>query len=288
MLNALKICIAILRAALVAASDSRFGPGENVGNTLHCEYSKTLQNLSQLELHEGCLGFEVQEGPRSPEDCKFACYREQICSVWKFSSYPGTCYFGIPKQGCYTRNSQFKAEAGERVQHGHVEVMRNMQGIFTKGLLLVDQSPKDHDNATAVERCRLWCYSDVSCTVWQYGAGSCWIEHLPGYQKGEAVSSSSDYASGDISSGLEVQVTSLEVFVGETIDHVCLPHETPFESSLNGILFCLAGVGGILVARFGIVAVSSLSEFSENQTINLQLLQIYDQAVQQEEEEEKV
>merc|ERR1711935_899835 len=67
-------------------------------------------------------------------------------------------------------------------------------------------------DAEKIARCKLACYTDSTCTVWQFGSkDGCWVEHQPDF-----AATSTDKES----------VWAKEEFVqGQNIEHTCPPYK---------------------------------------------------------------
>jgi hypothetical protein len=191
------------------------------------DYSWTCPNYTVLESklsgwYDGCLGLtnQVEYDTQGVSGCAAQCYKDMNCSIWQMVNSSGVqkCWSGSVVHGCLARNSgtghpptQFEKDllGGERVQHGFVKVVQKNKEE-TLGL-------KSYPEATGTDvekaaRCKVFCETDVSCTVWQYGSNGCWMEHLPGNKKGNTTTTS-DFALG--------------MTAGETVEHVCPPYQPP-------------------------------------------------------------
>lgn len=70
------------------------------------------------------------------------------------------------------------------------------------------------DSSVGILRCKSQCYSDVTCTYWQYGTGGCWREEGPDFAvpPSPALSSTSEEAKS--------------MLAGQHINHTC-----PFDAA---------------------------------------------------------
>jgi hypothetical protein len=193
------------------------------------DYSWTCPNYTVLESklsgwYDGCLGLtnQVAYDTQGVSGCAEQCYKDMNCSIWQMVNSSGVqkCWSGSVVHGCLARNSgtghpptQFEKDllGGERVQHGFVKVVQKNKEE-TLGL-------KSYPEATGTDvekaaRCKVFCETDVSCTVWQYGADGCWLEHAP-YNFKTGTAPKSTWNAGMID--------------GETIEHTCPPYVPPEE-----------------------------------------------------------
>jgi hypothetical protein len=152
------------------------------------------------------------------------------------------CWSGTLAHGCLGRGTdatlqKFEEDlvAGERIQHGFIKVTATNSKMETLGLKHLREDTGDE--ASKIARCKEFCYSDVSCGVWQYGADGCWIEHLPQNPKGET-KTDSDWAAG--------------MLAGETVEKVCPPYKQPdglpWPWIISGIVIGLLALGAIVYA----------------------------------------
>merc|ERR1719473_2119569 len=124
------------------------------------------------------------------------------------------CWSGALAHGCHNRAGNMENFAsdllgGERIQHGFVKVV-STDTAETLGLLHLKESTGTQEEKVA--RCKEFCETDVTCSVWQFGANGCWIEHQPGHTKGE-LAPDSEWTKGMIA--------------GETLEKTCPPYKAP-------------------------------------------------------------
>lgn len=137
--------------------------------------------------------------------------------------------------------------AGERIQHGFIEVLQELRGVQILGLHHFEESEATSDDpstvgaqADMIARCRTFCYTDVTCTHWQFGADGCWIEHYG--EKGDFPPTGVSYNS----------TWALSQVIGEVLKHTCpgyVPPEeppTPWVWIITGVVLCLLALSAIL------------------------------------------
>jgi len=169
--------------------------------------------------YDACLGLQYQKDATSVEACKAGCYADMNCSVWQYINDDGVekCWSGNVVHGCLSRTTSaaglkaFERDLvdGERIQHGFIKVV-SQNDFETLGLKPYPESTGTEEEKTA--RCKEFCYTDVSCTVWQYGADGCWLEHGP-----------YNFATGTKNDS----VFAKSMVAGETIEHTCPPYVEP-------------------------------------------------------------
>jgi hypothetical protein len=132
---------------------------------------------------DGCMGLTWDNNTLA--ECEASCKANVNCSVWQWSGVGESsgphCYQGVPREGCRTR-PDFVANAGQRLQHGAVAIVKPALGLEVMNLM---SFAMDEVNAAGAKidasRCRQACYTDATCSVWQYGMKSgalgCWIEN---------------------------------------------------------------------------------------------------------------
>jgi hypothetical protein len=186
-------------------------------------YTGTCPNVTLLHSVKGegwydmCQGLDFVPNISDAAGCKAQCHGNNFCSVWQLIDDAGVkCWNGDIVTKCYARqdpqtNEKFKGDLkdGERIQHGFIKATPNSK-METLGLMFLPETTGD--DAVKAERCKHACYTDVTCTVWQYGSNGCWMEHLPGNTKGNTTTTS-DWA--------------LAMTAGETVEHVCPPYQPP-------------------------------------------------------------
>jgi len=171
---------------------------------------------------DGCLGLGKAENITSSDDCKAVCTDDVKCSVWqwvKAKTGDLQCWTGNIVHGCKSRSgnvTDFDENtliAGQRLQHGDVKVVSTDSGQETMGLKhYLEKTGTDEEK---VARCKLACYTDVSCSVWQYAMDGCWYETT---MKG-------NFTKGEVKTDSTFAAAMKD---GETIEHVCPPKPEPF------------------------------------------------------------
>jgi hypothetical protein len=203
--------------------------------------------------YDGCLGLTHKSDFDSAgiEGCKQQCYKDMNCSVWQVvkAGDESKCWSGSAVHACRSRGSADAAAAfqddllgGERIQHGFIKATPKTD-VQVLGLR---SYPEDTgDKATKVQRCREFCETTVSCTVWQFlettdqgdGVYGCWLEHAPDH-----LQTGFDRANG----------TDVIVDEGETIEHTCPPYvkpdELPWPWIIAGCVLGLLALVGIIYA----------------------------------------
>merc|ERR1719223_107679 len=156
---------------------------------------------------DDCRGLTANQDANTTAACKAACEKDSSCAVWQF--HESKCYTGVPTQACRTRGD-FKADAGQRLQHGIITNVKPAVGMEVMSLRAF--AMQSGDAAMDAKRCKLQCYSDVTCGVWQFGGQTatgkgCWTE-TAGHERGET-KTDTDYAKA--------------VEFGEFVEHKCPP-----------------------------------------------------------------
>jgi hypothetical protein len=176
--------------------------------------------------YDGCMGlthqteFDVAADDASVEGCQAQCYADMNCSVWQVvkTNNVSTCWSGSVVHNCRSRpdEAEFKDTllGGERIQHGFIKPTKNN----TKQVLGLRHYPEaTGDVPTQIGRCREFCETTISCTVWQfldtkYGkTAGCYLEHAPGH----------------LAVGVDVNGTDVVPLDGENIEHTCPPYVEP-------------------------------------------------------------
>jgi len=214
-----------------------------------CPNVTTLSDVAAGDI-DGCEGLTYQEDVATATACEEQCKTDMNCTVWQMVKDGDKlkCWSGSVVHGCQSRGNgkalkKFEGdlEAGQRIQHGFVNVIKDMKGIESLGLR---HYPETVGNATTQEeRCKKFCYGTVTCTVWQFKPGEgandgCWLEHGPGHYK-DGEKNDSEYATG--------------MTAGETIEHTCPPYTPPEEGLpwpwiIAGIILGLLALAAIIYA----------------------------------------
>lgn len=108
------------------------------------------------------------------QECKGYCTNDPLCSVWLYRD--DGCWYG---QGL---NCGDAAQAGspaplggQRIMHGDVRKLMDLRGLQVLNLHNIGLWELGNA-ADGIERCKDYCYSDLHCQFWQYGAGGCWVD----------------------------------------------------------------------------------------------------------------
>jgi len=220
-------------------------PVDKTTRPFECEDVKVTHDTLDHWL-DGCLGLTLQPDYTTAAACEDACKKDMKCSVWQFSegaegaSVVGPhCDYGTLTTNCRSRtgDKSFKSLGGQRIQHGSINVLSDNTGVkMAMGLYGFPMHKKTTGDEVAMSaRCKDMCYSDVTCTAWQYGEDGCWIENLPG---APVVSWSTD------NPWLKTMVG------GETIEHTCpkpvVPEETNWPLIVGLVVAGLLALGAIL------------------------------------------
>jgi len=193
--------------------------------------------------YDGCLGLIYQEGAATEAACRDQCYKDMNCSTWQFIKHAEgvlKCWSGSVMHGCESRGSaaalnSFEDDliAGERIQHGYIKLVSTNSKLETLGLHHFPETTGD--KASQIARCREFCETDATCTVWQYGSNGCWVEHAPFY----------------LATGSTTNSTWAENMVaGETLEHTCPPYVPeeglPWPWIIAGIVLGLLALGALV------------------------------------------
>jgi len=202
-----------------------------------CPNVTVLHDVVGDNWYDGCLGLQNKPLATTAAACEEQCKTDMNCSIWQMTKK--ACWSGNVVHGCRSRGSDvalgnFEEDlvAGQRLQHGFIKVI-STNDFETMGLKHYPE--KTGTQAEQVERCKQFCYTDVTCTVWQYGSDGCWVEHLPGFGK-DATKPGSEWSKGMIA--------------GETIEHTCPPYVPP-ESNIWPWV-----IGGIVAALLALAALA--------------------------------
>lgn len=203
-----------------------------------CPNVTVMHGVVKDSWYDACLGLNFHADSGTVEACKAQCYSDMNCSVWQLVDSSGTkkCWSGSVVHGCLSRGSDTKLEKfegdlidGERIQHGEAAVVTKNANVETLGLKHYPESTGTQEEQ--LKRCKEFCMTDVTCTVWQYGSNGCWIEHGPNNFK-TTTDTESEWAKGMID--------------GETIEHTCPPYVQPDEFPwLWVILGCVLALIGL-------------------------------------------
>lgn len=182
--------------------------------------SKTAPPAGQDAWPAACLGLNQQGDQKSTAaDCKAACVSHQSCSVWQLTQ-DDYCYISDGYDQAYQcwgrdQDANFQAKAGERLQHGSVNVTQQLPNTaFYPGLKFVGTFNTATD-ASASSRCKNQCYSDINCGVWVWVTGQPTADGVVGKAVGCHVQNK-DSQMGNIET-----LPAGQSSVGETVAHFC-------------------------------------------------------------------
>lgn len=218
-----------------------------------CPIVTPTHDVNSDKWYGGCLGLD---GPATGIDtataCEKKCKGDVKCAVWQMikegsTATAGGCWTGYPKEGCRTRGGTveklkaFETDllAGQRLQHGTPKPVNDLKGVKAEGnLLKFDFEDKESDDLKK-ERCKMTCYTDITCTVWQAYVKdtkfTCFVEHKP-----------------------DNKMTKIgtdpvpEYIAGQQIEHTCdpAPKETPASLPwpwiIAGIVLGLLAIAAII------------------------------------------
>jgi len=135
-----------------------------------------------------CLGLSQKDSfndvpVKDQEACMASCLQNMNCSVWQFND-DNKCWQG-DGDSCWMRNDEswsvmlfgksITVVGAQRLQHGEVRVLKNMDRIWLTGLRNLARQ-HDPDDVVGIQRCKAWCYSNNKCQYWQYNDNGCWVE----------------------------------------------------------------------------------------------------------------
>merc|ERR1719313_3123687 len=132
-------------------------------------------------------------------------------------------------------HSKTTCSEAKRIQHGFIKATPNNE-VQVLGLRHYPETTGDV--ASQIQRCKEFCETTVSCTVWQYteteaGTGKgCYLEHAPDH----------------IATGTDPNSTDFVPIAGETIEHTCPPYVEPEGLPWPWI------IAGIILGLVGLVA----------------------------------
>jgi len=169
---------------------------------------------------------------QSEEGCRSFCWNEPRCAVWQYVNHsnPGECWVGFgehcsSQQG---RATPITVQGAQRIMHGSVRVLKNLAGwkinhLYSLGMF------KSGDEQVSINRCKAWCYSDISCQYWQWGPGGCWVD-APRWSRAEGNNANNavQYPLTTAGGASNTSSDALTMLWGEYIQHYCPPqHTTP-------------------------------------------------------------
>lgn len=175
-----------------------------------------------------CIGLSRVDWTNNVTQCEQACRDESLCSVWQYNNQTH-CWTGRGRE-CDFRdaNDDVVVERAQRLQHGLVRVLKNMQGWHVdvlRPLGIWHTGGVDE----GVAHCRNWCYSDIRCQYWQYGSDGCWVED-PDYYLWRSVGYPLTTARGGATSESDWAKTMV---AGEYIQHICPVRVDHYASSVQ-------------------------------------------------------
>lgn len=205
-----------------------------------CPNVTVIHDVVGDKWYDGCLGLDKKPDAKTSAACEQQCKTDMKCNIWQMTK--DACWSGNSVHGCRSRGSDkalgnFEEDlvGGQRIQHGFIKVTKENSKQETKGLKHYPE--ETGTQAEQIARCKNDCYTDTSCTVWQYGKDGCWVEHLPTNPKKEVVTDS-EWAKGMIQ--------------GETIEHTCPPYVPeeglPWPWIIAGIILGLLALAAIIYA----------------------------------------
>lgn len=236
----MKVAVALVLFIQAAAQDDGCYDADGCSLRGEC-WKTTVVHDTATGWNDGCLGLDKVENITSSDDCKDVCTDDIKCSVWqwvKAKTGDLQCWTGNIVHGCQSRSgnvTDFDSQnliAGQRLQHGDVKVVSTDSGQETTGLKkYLEKTGTDEEK---IARCKLACYTDVSCSVWQYAMDGCWYETTMkgNFTKGE-VKTDSPFAKA--------------MKNGETIEHICPPKP-------DDIVLGLWVIAGIVLALLALCA----------------------------------
>lgn len=186
-----------------------------------CPYVSVIRDVALDPWYSECVGLKAvakpnldaagNEVPWTELACEEICNKDMKCGLWQLVSVPPDnkvkCWTGkVTRWDECDKN----VTAGKLIQHGYIDIITVSNHTQTLGLNKLPT--KTGEIQERVDHCRNVCYSDVTCTVWQFGEDGCWVEQLPGYPRGKTVKDS-DWAKGFVA--------------GEIIGHTCNPPVDP-------------------------------------------------------------
>lgn len=227
----------VVEAVLLLAGSAMAG---DYTTNFTCPNVTVVHSVETTGWYNECMGLKEQKNASTPALCKATCHEDMLCSVWQMvkSNDVLKCWTGSVTHDCLDgRGSEAKFEsdlvAGERIQHGFIKVVATNDGYETLGLK--NHKEDSGDEATLIKRCQLFCETDVTCTVWEYGDTGCWIEHLPTNPK-KTVTRNSTF--------------SKSVKGGQTLEHTCPayvePEGLPWPWIITGIVCGLLAIGALI------------------------------------------
>jgi len=213
-----------------------------------CPNVTVIHDVVGDKWYDSCLGLDEKPKANTAAACEAQCKADVQCSVWQLLKHDGAkglekgCWSGNVVHGCRSRGDDGKLrsfekdlEAGQRLQHGFIKVVSTNVKMETMGLLHYPETTGTEPEQ--IERCKQYCYTGVTCTVWQFGKDGCWVEHGPKNLK-EKAKNDSDWAKGMIA--------------GETIEHTCPPYVAPdglpWPWIIAGIVLGVLALAAILYA----------------------------------------
>jgi len=206
-----------------------------------CPNVTVIHDVVANNWYGGCMGLDHKTGVKTAAACEEQCKTNMNCSIWQMTNTTG-CWSGNVVHGCRSRGSDkaldnFAEElkAGQRLQHGFIKVVKTNVKLQTTGLKHYPVTTGTQEKR--IDRCKINCYTDVSCNVWQFGSDGCWVEHYTSPAK--STSTESAWAKAMIA--------------GETIEHTCPPYVPeegglPWPWIIAGITLGLLALGAICFA----------------------------------------
>lgn len=212
-------------AATTAQAHGVFSVDSRVAKAEACpEQCAVLEDFS-TGWEGGCYGLQ-QFKMDTKEECRQNCCSDPHCEVWQFSytgCWRGKGHYCRDGYGFKKRPDNLRLIAAQRIVHGTIEVVKKLKShclglkrnVFYSNMSL----------ETLKNRCRLKCYSDTSCGVWQVVHDKCY------------------YGAGYVCSDYE---TAPQIYDGERIEHKC-PGKGTVGQIAESSLYIVSGTALVLL-----------------------------------------
>jgi len=150
----------------------------------HCQ---VLQDV-QTGWEDHCLGLQLFNASTTAEECQQWCCNDPNCEVWQWGNKRdyasrnslGQCYIGKGLECSSDRMDDFLVLAGQRqrIEHGSVDNTVKLDiDKWCTGAQMRQATGLNHlaSFEQVVSDCREACYSDATCSIWEYsGSRGCW------------------------------------------------------------------------------------------------------------------
>mmetsp|Transcript_19363 Transcript_19363/g.61395 ORF Transcript_19363/g.61395 Transcript_19363/m.61395 type:complete len:489 (-) Transcript_19363:310-1776(-) len=177
-----------------------------------------------------CMSLMQAKRYSSEDGCRSFCWSEPRCAVWQFvnQTNPSQCWVGFGEH-CVWRDGKASAlsvQGAQRIMHGAVRVLKKLAGWKINNLYNIGMYHAG-DEKVSINRCKAWCYSDISCQYWQYGPGGCWVD-APRWStaQGNDVNNRVQYPLTTDGGASNTSSEALTMMWGEYIQHYCPPRRT--------------------------------------------------------------